>query len=146
MPIIAEGIYDLLQRKNTTIVIPVNCVGVMGNGLALAAKMRYAGLMDFYVNVCNSGELKVGRPVHALRGKESILLFPTKDHWRNDSQIEWIDSGLKFIADHHEKLSIKSLAIPMLGCGKGNLSWDSVRPLIYKHFETSPVEVTICAC
>lgn len=119
------------------LVNPVNCVGVMGKGLALEFKRRYpeACFLD-YAQACRRKELVPGtvRPFHAGDGRW-VVSFPTKSHWRNPSKVEYVESGLISLARLVHLNAIESIAIPALGCGLGGLSWNTVvRPLIEAAF------------
>lgn len=72
-----------------------------------------------------------------------IILFPTKDHWRLKSRIEWIDQGLACLRDSYQKWGLKSIAMPQLGCGLGGLQWERVKPVIERYFVEEPVDVEV---
>lgn len=142
---------DIFESKMSTLVCPVNCVGVMGKGLALAFKRRFPYIEEYYQRYCqeHAGEYRL-RPGTCLISEElepssepNIILFPTKDHWRNPSRLEWIRSGLERVRELTDSYEITSLAVPALGCGLGGLDWEVVRPLMLNHFEdySIPVEV-----
>lgn len=125
---------DLLSADSEALVNTVNCVGVMGRGIALQFKQKFAENFKAYEQACNAGILRPGMMlVHdyaTLFNPRYIINFPTKDHWRSNSKLEYIDSGLVALADEIRKRQIKSLAIPPLGCGLGGLEWNQVRPRI----------------
>lgn len=130
---------DLLDSQCTTLVNAVNCVGVMGGGLAKQFRDRFAGTGYFeaYVRDCQSGKLRLGQPTlwkpPVNSGLPQILNFPTKHDWREpQSDIAQIEHGLlEMLAMAHERgTKLGTLAIPMLGCGKGNLPREEVRGLI----------------
>jgi len=134
------------------IVIPINCVGVMGKGIALQSKKVFPTNFIEYKSACLCNRVQPGQILTSfdLNLKMDILQwvfnFPTKRHWRNKSLICDIESGLKALIKKIERLSIKSVAIPPLGCGLGGLDWDVVRPLIEKAFKPYPkVEVLLYA-
>ncbi len=114
------------------LVNPVNCVGVMGRGLAKEIKERYPDNYNAYLRAYYRGELKPGRVfVFERRGDpEYIINFPTKFHWRNRSRLEFIDSGLESMVGEIQRRDIRSIVIPALGCGLGGLDWEDVRPRI----------------
>lgn len=111
---------------------PVNTVGVMGAGLAKAFKLRFPTLDRAYRKMCYNGKLQTGRPILArnTNGGPDILLFPTKQDWRNPSRYEYIELGCAYIAEHYSKWNITSIAFPALGCGLGGLNWNEVRKII----------------
>ena len=118
---------NLFATEAKTITVPVNCVGVMGGGIAKTARERCPELFARYKKLCKAGEMKPGHPVETMGGQ--YLLFPTKDHWRNPSQYPWIRQGLEKIRENAHRL--KSIAIPPLGCGHGGLNWGVVDRIIH---------------
>ncbi|WP_313593037.1 macro domain-containing protein [Agrobacterium cavarae] len=132
---------SILESSAQTLVNTVNCVGVMGKGLAKAFKDRDAQMYSAYKRICDEGLLKPGK-LWLWRGQPNwVLNFPTKLHWRNPSKIEWIEEGLeKFVAGHAE-LGIREISFPRLGCGNGGLNWDDVRPVMEHHL--SPLKITV---
>ena len=134
---------DIFKSQMQVITNPVNCVGVMGKGLALAFKNAYPLHFKEYHRICLLGALRVGVPRLIETDTRPILIFPTKHHWRNPSQIEFIDEGLKYLADHYQEMGIKSLALPKLGAGLGGLPWTSVRSLIVKHLGSLPINIEV---
>lgn len=132
---------DLLNANVEALVNTVNTVGVMGAGIALQFKIAYPEMFRFYEQACRRKEVNVGSMLVFPTGKELpkyIINFPTKKHWKNPSEIEWIESGLANLVPTIQLLEIKSLAIPALGCSNGLLEWDDVRPLMKKAFEKIP--------
>lgn len=133
---------DIFNAKTEAIVNPVNCVGVMGKGLALAFKQRYPDNYAAYRKACQTHELQIGRIfTYRLKGDGEgklhyIINFPTKNHWRDASKVSYIEQGLDALARTIEEIPIHSIAIPPLGCGLGGLSWDIVRPLVIKRLES----------
>jgi O-acetyl-ADP-ribose deacetylase (regulator of RNase III) len=114
-------------------VIPVNCVGVMGKGLALQFKNKYPTLFKRYLQICQNKVLTIGIP-YFLKYDCCYILFPTKDHWREESKYYYIILGLSHMIKllHYHK--INSIIIPRLGCGLGGLDWDIVHDMILKEF------------
>jgi O-acetyl-ADP-ribose deacetylase (regulator of RNase III) len=123
---------DLLKADVDALVNTVNCVGVMGKGIALQFKLTFPGNFNQYHQACQKNEVKIGKMfvVKCLTGVKFIINFPTKKHWKEKSDIEYIKKGLKDLKETIKKLEITSIAIPPLGCGMGGLKWDEVRPLI----------------
>ncbi len=145
---------DLLSDDAEALVNPVNCVGVMGKGLAAQFRRNFPGLFAAYVESCREGQVRVGfmhvyayePPVGDPGGRSRIIInFPTKDHWRNPSRLAWIEDGMLTLVAVVHALRLKSLAIPALGCGEGGLAWEDVRPLIVGCFEDSAVDVRLYA-
>ena len=137
---------DILKDEADAIVNTVNCVGVMGRGIALQFKNAWPENFKAYEAACARKELQPGRmfifETGQLTSPRYIVNFPTKRHWRGNSRVEDIESGLVALASDIKSRGIRSIAIPPLGAGLGGLDWDDVRPLIEKHL--SPLsDVTI---
>jgi uncharacterized protein YwgA/O-acetyl-ADP-ribose deacetylase (regulator of RNase III) len=133
---------DIFHSGAQTLVNTVNCVGVMGKGLALEFKKRYPGMYQDYLQRCKKGKVKLGEP-YLFRQLEppNILNFPTKGHWRSVSHLHNIISGLDYLEQHYKEWGIKSIAIPSLGCQQGHLDWSVVLPVIYG--KSSRLEVPV---
>jgi len=132
---------SMLESTAQTLVNTVNCVGVMGKGLALAFKKREPEMFHAYKGICDRGALKPGL-LWLWRGSSSwVLNFPTKVDWRHPSQIEWIDSGLRKFVAEYERFGIREISFPRLGCGNGGLNWEDVRPLMEHHL--NPLRIPI---
>jgi len=125
---------NLLNAQADALVNTVNTVGVMGKGIALMFKEAYPDNFRAYQAACKRGDVRVGKIfVHQRRelvGPKWIINFPTKDHWRNDSKIEWIVEGLRDLRGFLERENIGSVAIPPLGAGNGKLDWSLVKEVI----------------
>lgn len=125
---------DILKADAEAIVNTVNCVGIMGRGIALQFKKAFPANFRAYALACEDGEVQPGRMfVHdtgAFTNPRYIINFPTKRHWKGKSRIEDIESGLIALAQEVRELGIKSIAIPPLGAGLGGLDWNEVRPRI----------------
>lgn len=128
---------DILKDEAEAIVNTVNCVGVMGRGIALQFKNAWPENFKAYEAACTRKEVQPGRmfifETGQLTTPRYIVNFPTKRHWRGNSRIEDIESGLFALASEIKARGIRSIAIPPLGSGLGGLDWDDVRPLIEKH-------------
>lgn len=138
----------LKQNDVDAIVNTVNCVGVMGKGIALQFKNKWPANFREYQAACKAHLVQPGKVlVHdsgGLAKPNFIINFPTKDHWKGKSQLSYIKEGLADLIAKIEHLGIRSIAIPPLGCGNGGLDWSEVRPLIEKAFESVPeVEVRV---
>ena len=117
-----------------TIVNTINCVGVMGNGLALEFRLRYPEMYDHYVEQCKQKKVQIGKPyLYREYVTPWILNFPTKKHWKYPSKIQWIEQGLKYFVANYKHGGIKSIAFPKLGCNHGDLDWNDVKSLMEKH-------------
>ena len=134
---------NIFDSKCAVLVNPVNCVGVMGKGLALEFKKRYSAMFQTYKNVCYTRELLPGRPMFVHGSNKSIILFPTKYHWKERSRIIYIRDGLEAIANGYKLFNIKSIAFPKLGCGLGGLDWKEVKPLMEQYLSKLDIDVEI---
>ena len=125
---------NLLEAKAEALVNTVNTVGVMGKGVALMFKEAFPENFKAYEAACKKKEVKVGRMFvterQALIGPKWIINFPTKEHWRGDSKMAWIEAGLEDLKRVIAEKKIRSIAIPPLGSGNGGLNWSDVRPKI----------------
>lgn len=124
---------DILSEDAGALVNAVNCVGVMGKGVALRFKKAFPGNFKAYAEACGNRQVTPGRMFVFKTGGFSpsyIINFPTKTHWRNKSLMEYIDDGLKDLRKEIRNRDIRSIAIPALGCGLGGLSWNEVRPRV----------------
>lgn len=137
---------NLFESKCNTIVNTVNCVGVMGKGIALEFKKQYPAMFRDYVNKCDFEEVKPGKPyVYEDASGMKILNFPTKDHWRSPSRLSYVVDGLDWFIEHYQEYGIESIAFPPLGCGNGGLTWDVVGPIMYQKLKDLPIEIEIYA-
>ena len=144
MPITYCGPGDILTTKATTIVIPVNTMGVMGSGFALWYKLKYPEQFARYKKACVQGTLRIGRLLEqTLPSGGSALLFPTKDRFYNDSTLEYIESGLLRFTELYEIRNCRSIAFPALGCGRGGLEFIQVKPLLYRYLDPLPIPIEI---
>lgn len=139
---------SIFGSKAQTLVNPVNTVGVMGKGLAAQFKQRYPEMFTMYKRACDNRLLETGKLMlyRNLEDPESdkwILLFPTKENWRNPSKLEYIEAGLQRFVKIYEMKKIKSVAFPKLGCGAGKLNWEDVCPLMEKYLNPLPIPVYI---
>lgn len=143
---------NLFQSSAEALVNPVNCVGVMGKGLALQFKERFPNNFDIYKDVCDRNGLRLGQVLVCDYSSKRvaatswgdvipcgdgtrvlprcIINFPTKGHWRDKSELRHIEAGLVSLAQCIKDEGIHSIAVPSLGCGLGGLNWYDVRPLI----------------
>lgn len=127
-----------------TIAIPVNCVGVMGKGLALQYKQKHPNGFDMYKKMCDSREIRPG--VCGLikeKNGSSFLMFPTKNDWKLPSKLEYVDEGLECLKANYRNLGIKSIALPALGCGLGGLKWADVKKLVFDKFSGEKLNVIL---
>src|SRR5258708_1712885 len=136
---------DLFKSSSQTIVNTVNCVGVMGKGIALEFKKRYPDMFLDYEKRCREGLVHLGAPYIYPEGHRLILNFPTKDHWRSVANLDSIIKGLEYLKEHIQDWGITSLAVPPLGCGEGQLEWRVVGPTLYRHLRQVGIPVELYA-
>jgi O-acetyl-ADP-ribose deacetylase (regulator of RNase III) len=133
---------DILRADAEALVNTVNCVGIMGRGIALQFRKAFPENYKEYRAMCERKQLHTGMMfVHDLSRLENpryVINFPTKKHWKAKSRIEDIESGLVALIKEVRDRKIKSIAVPPLGCGLGGLKWADVRPKIEKAFKEVP--------
>ena len=130
---------NILEANVEALVNTVNTVGIMGKGIALAFKKKFPENYKIYKEACENNQLKIGDLLVTQTGRsipKYIINFPTKQHWRNRSKIEFIEKGMEKLVEVIQEKNIKSIAIPPLGCGNGGLNWKDVKPVILKGLET----------
>jgi len=133
----------LLEANTQTLVNTVNCVGVMGKGIAKAFKQREPNMFTAYKRICDDKLLEPGK-LWLWRGSEQwVLNFPTKRHWRSPSKIEWVESGLDKFVQTFEAQGVTEIAFPKLGCGNGGLEWEEVKLLMERYLSDLPIPVFI---
>lgn len=137
---------NLLESKAQTLVNTVNCVGVMGKGIALQFRERFPDMYEDYVKRCADHKVHLGKPYLFKRLISPwIANFPTKAHWRSVARIADIIAGLKYLAAHYREWGITSLAVPPLGCGEGQLDWAVVGPTLYRYLTQLDIPVELYA-
>lgn len=138
---------NLLESNAEALVNTVNTVGVMGKGIALMFKERFAENYRLYSAACKAGELETGKvhvtPVYELEGPRWIVNFPTKRHWRSPSQMAWIINGLHDLRRFLIENQVRSVAVPPLGAGNGGLKWPEVREQIIEVLGDLDVDVLV---
>ena len=135
---------SIFDSEAQTLVNPVNCVGVMGAGLAKEFKVRYPAMFESYSKACKVGLLTPGMLQLHKTNSKWILNFPTKTDWRVGSTLGWIEAGLGKFASSYKEVGITSVAFPEIGCGLGGLDWDDVRALMCKYLDNLDIPVEIC--
>jgi O-acetyl-ADP-ribose deacetylase (regulator of RNase III) len=138
---------NLLEARVEVLVNTVNTVGVMGKGIALMFKERFTENFRLYAVACKAKQIKIGKmfitPVHELDGPRWIVNFPTKQHWRTPSKMEWIVEGLQDLRLFLLESQVKSIAIPPLGAGNGGLEWVNVRRQIEAILGDLDIEILV---
>ncbi len=133
---------DILKADAEALVNTVNCVGIMGRGIALQFRKAFPDNFKAYEAACKAYQVQPGKmfiyDLNRLYTPRFIINFPTKRHWKGKSRIEDIKSGLADLISVIQQQHIRSVAIPPLGCGLGGLNWEEVRPLIIEAFQSVP--------
>ena len=129
---------NLLKSEAEALVNAVNCVGVMGKGIAFSFKKLFPENYAAYNLACHKHQVHPGKmfifyTTDLFGNKKLIINFPTKKHWKEKSELSYINDGLQDLITVIDKYHIQSLAIPPLGCGNGGLNWNDVKPLIEKY-------------
>lgn len=136
---------NIFNSKAQTIVNTVNCVGVMGKGIALVFKLRYPKMFDEYAGLCKKHMISPGK-LWIYKGEPEapwVLNFPTKFHWKYPSKIEYIESGLQKFVDTYKEKGITSIAFPMLGTHNGGLDKEEVRSLMERYLNKCDIPIEI---
>lgn len=137
---------NILESNAEALVNTVNTVGVMGKGIALAFKKAFPDNYKIYRTICQNKEFSTGQMLVTETGQflpRYIINFPTKEHWRNRSKVEYVEKGMTDLVRVINKKDIKSIAIPPLGCGNGGLEWSVVKAIILNALEEVKHEVEV---
>lgn len=138
---------NIFESGAQTLINTINCVGVMGKGIAAQFKEQYPNMFRDYVARCERHELKPGVPYlykESMFGPQ-IINFPTKSDWRAASRIEDIEKGLRILTEKYKEWGVESIAVPPLGCGNGQLLWEAVGPLLYKYLSRWDIPIKMYA-
>jgi uracil-DNA glycosylase family 4 len=134
---------DMFATKFDLRINTVNCVGVMGTGIAAEFKRRYADMYHAYRELCVAQQIQPG-VLHVWKtDTEWIVNFPTKRRWSDPSRYEDIEIGLIALRDYLAELGRVKVAIPALGCNNGRLEWSKVLPLIKQHLEGLEAQIVV---
>jgi O-acetyl-ADP-ribose deacetylase (regulator of RNase III) len=133
---------DLLAADAEALVNAVNCVGVMGKGIALEFKRRFPANFAAYAAACRTGEVRLGSMLVVEEDGRVIVNFPTKKHWRSRSRLADVEAGLDDLARVIGERGLRSVAVPALGAGNGGLAWPDVAAAIHDKLGSLP-EITV---
>ena len=135
---------SLFDSPAQTLVNTVNTVGVMGKGIAAVFKQLYPEMYQRYRRLCQQGKLDVGKLYIYRTPNKIVVNFPTKKHWRQRSRVEYIKAGLEKFVTRYENYGIASVSFPQLGCGHGELDWETqVQPVMERYLQSLPIPVYI---
>ncbi len=126
------------------IVNTINCVGIMGKGIALEFALRYPKLEEAYISDCKKKLIHTGQVYFYEIDGQKIINFPTKFHFKYPSQMVWIEQGLQYFVNNYKKWGIKSIAFPLLGANNGGLNKNEVQELMKKYLSSLDIDVYIC--
>ena len=141
---IVEKTGHIHDSQRSVIVNTVNTVGVMGAGLALINKMIFPEMFNQYKAFCDNKQFDVGQLwLYTNSSRWAILNFPTKKHWRDDSDYYYLTLGLKKFVDTYEMRGIHDIAFPYLGCQNGHLRKDKVKEIMYRFLDPLPIQVEL---
>lgn len=143
---------SLFDSDADALVNTVNCVGTMGKGLAKEFAKQFPECVGPYKSACKSKKLRPGslmfvklevKAEFEISSRPAVILFPTKDHWRGKSKLEWIDEGLTNLKLSYKDWGLTSVALPKIGCGLGGLDWKQVKSLLEARFSEDPLDVQV---
>jgi O-acetyl-ADP-ribose deacetylase (regulator of RNase III) len=129
---------NLFASRAQCLVNTVNCVGVMGKGVALEFRHRFPQMFEEYRQICEVGMLRPGQIWPYRKGQPWILNFAVKNDWKHPSRIEWVESCLAKFAANYQRLGVRSVAMPWLGAMNGRLEWNQVHSLIQSYLSQLP--------
>ena len=139
---------NIFTTECQTIVNTVNCVGVMGAGIAYEFKLRYPEMFNKYKNFCDDGLINIGnlwiyKLDNSSTGFNEVLNFPTKDHWKYPTKEEYLEKGLQKFLDTYTSKNIKSIAFPLLGASKGGMREEDTIKIMKKYLSQCDIPVEI---
>lgn len=147
MQLFAPKTRSIFDSDMQVLVCPTNVMGVMGNGLARAFRDRYDGLYEVFQRRCRAGYisnngLNISNFVSV--GNKYVLMFPTKNHFLDDSHVDYIRAATTTLAPLMKELKVATIAFPKVGCGKGKLDWETdVRPILIEHLSQTTFGVEL---
>jgi O-acetyl-ADP-ribose deacetylase (regulator of RNase III) len=138
---------NLLEAETEALVNTINTVGIMGKGIAFQFREIFPENYKLYRKAVQAKEIKIGKvfvtQIQTLHGERYIINFPTKTNWKYPSKLEYISQGLDDLKRVIQQLSIKSIALPPLGCGNGGLDWNIVKHEIENRLSDLNIEIII---
>ena len=139
---------NIFTTECQTIVNTINCVGIMGAGIAYEFRLRHKDMFEKYQDFCNKSLINIGKLwIYKVNDKDTrydnILNFPTKQHWKYPSKIEYLEDGLTKFLDTYKEKGITSIAFPLLGSSKGGISEDSSFFIMKKYLSQCDIKIEI---
>lgn len=134
---------NIFESSADALVNPVNCVGVMGKGLAKEFKYHFPKNYEAYKRYCDAEQLRPGEIFFSFEKNTAIINVATKDHWRDESTYQWVAQVIDMIKYFCIREKVKSVAIPALGCGNGGLRWNVVKSFFDEKFKDVNFKVEI---
>jgi O-acetyl-ADP-ribose deacetylase (regulator of RNase III) len=134
---------NIFTSTAQTLVNTVNCVGVMGAGIALENRLRHPEMFEKYVELCDKGLITIGKLWLYRTGTPWVLNFPTKQHWKFPSKLDYIEQGLQKFVQTYEAKGVESIAFPVLGADKGGIPVESSISLMRRYLDTLPIKISI---
>ncbi|NMG14228.1 macro domain-containing protein [Aromatoleum bremense] len=134
---------NIFTSKCQTIVNTINCVGVMGAGIALEVRLRYPDLYEKYVKLCTEKKIDIGLLWVYKAPDRWVLNFPTKRHWKYPSKLEYLHAGLKKFVETYEDREVKSIAFPLLGADKGGIAQDVSLEIMLGYLSELNIDIEI---
>jgi O-acetyl-ADP-ribose deacetylase (regulator of RNase III) len=129
---------NIFNSKADALVNTVNCVGVMGKGIALEFKRRYPKMFEEYKNICQKNQLKPGQILPYRKQTPWVLNFAIKEHWKFPSKIEWIESCLDKFVKNYQAMGIKSVAFPWMGAMNGGIPLEQIKAITRRYLSHLP--------
>lgn len=137
---------NIFSSDKQTVVNTINCVGVMGKGVALAFRLRYPEMYEKYKEFCKNKQIAIGKLWLYKQPQEDskwVLNFPTKFHWKYPSKMEYLEAGLQKFVDTYEEKGITSIAFPLLGTHNGGLDKIEVMDMMHLYLEKCSIPIDI---
>ena len=134
---------NIFTTNCKVIVNTVNCVGVMGAGIALECRLRYPDMHEKYKVLCKRHLIEIGKLWLYKSDEKWILNFPTKGDWKLPSRIEFIHKGLEKFVEVYKEKEINSIAFPMLGADRGGLKVETTLALMQQYLDPLPIDIEL---
>lgn len=134
---------NIFTSSCQTIVNTVNCVGIMGAGIALECRLRYPAMYQQYADLCKEKKIDIGTLWIYKATERWILNFPTKQNWKYPTKEEYLHAGLKKFMGTYEARGVESIAFPVLGAQNGGLDAARSIEIMESYLRDCPIRVEI---